>query len=91
MDEKDGNNGRCNFSTEDPGEDKAFAASLVDQDQDPDPTDAALLDNECSRVVDQDPPPDAAALLYDECSAAYGAHVAKKNKSEASHLAGRPK
>uniref|UniRef100_A0A0E0GJT0 Piwi domain-containing protein n=1 Tax=Oryza nivara TaxID=4536 RepID=A0A0E0GJT0_ORYNI len=83
MDEKDGNNGRCNFSTEDPGEDKAFAASLVDQDQDPDPTDAALLDNECSRVVDQDPPPDAAALLYDECSAAYGAHVAKKNKSEA--------
>ncbi|KAF2938370.1 hypothetical protein DAI22_03g113600 [Oryza sativa Japonica Group] len=82
MDEKDGNNGRCNFSTEDPGEDKAFAASLVDQDQDPDPTDAALLDNECSRVVDQDPPPDAAALLYDECSAAYGAHVAKKNKSE---------
>uniref|UniRef100_A0A0D3FGB1 Piwi domain-containing protein n=1 Tax=Oryza barthii TaxID=65489 RepID=A0A0D3FGB1_9ORYZ len=85
MDEKDGNNGRCNFSTEDPGEDKAFAASLVDQDQDPDPTDAALLDNECSRVVDQDPPPDAASLLYDECSAAYGAHVAKKNKSEAMH------
>uniref|UniRef100_A0A0E0NSJ3 Piwi domain-containing protein n=1 Tax=Oryza rufipogon TaxID=4529 RepID=A0A0E0NSJ3_ORYRU len=79
MDEKDGNNGRCNFSTEDPGEDKAFAASLVDQDQDPDPTDAALLDNECSRVVDQDPPPDAAALLYDECSAAYGAHVKGAN------------
>uniref|UniRef100_A0A0E0KBC9 Uncharacterized protein n=1 Tax=Oryza punctata TaxID=4537 RepID=A0A0E0KBC9_ORYPU len=49
---------------------KAFAASLVDQDQDPNPTDAALLDNECSRVVDQDPP--AATLLYNECSAAYG-------------------
>uniref|UniRef100_A0A0E0CY42 Piwi domain-containing protein n=1 Tax=Oryza meridionalis TaxID=40149 RepID=A0A0E0CY42_9ORYZ len=72
MDEKDGNNGQCNFSTEDPGEDKAFAASLVDPD--PDPTDAALLDNECSRAVDQDPAA-AAALLYNECSAAYGAHV----------------
>ncbi|KAF0910593.1 hypothetical protein E2562_003028 [Oryza meyeriana var. granulata] len=44
-DEKDGNNiDRYNFSAEKPGEDKAFAAALVDQD----PTAAALLDNECS-------------------------------------------